>query len=207
MLRRIGFRYLLPPLQLFLYCALCFCGYRDWQGQKPCTNWISSGRNFLAQNEEDFPLPPPCRRPNAWLVAGSLNAPAQLAGTIPAAILATALHREGDLWSFAISAPLVVLLWHWVGLWIDRRMGYVGLQKCRFRVPHLFVMVGFGYCVVTVFMSIIMLLHAPFSRGNRVQEFLVTICVACWSVFLLVVTSLNLRWRGALAKGKGSNPI
>jgi hypothetical protein len=191
MLRRLGFRHLLPPLQLFLYCVLCFCGYRDRQRQKPCTNWISSERTSLAQNEEDFPLPPPCREPKAWLVAGSLNAPAQMAGTILAAILATALHCKGDLWSFATSAPLVVLLWYWVGLWIDRRLGYAALRHGRF--PRILAKVAHGFSMLLVLFSAIMTVRALISQSQMIVPYVVAGSFACWSVFLFVVTSLFLR--------------
>jgi hypothetical protein len=129
-----------------------------------------------------------------------------MAGTILAAILATALRCEGDLWSFATSAPLVVLLWYWVGLWIDGRLGYAGIQHGRIHYPHFFANVGFGFSVLAVFISAIMLLHATFHRGNRVDEFLVGSCFTCWSVFLLAATSSNLRRRGASESAKRPLP-
>ena len=193
MLCRIGFRYLLPPVQLVLYCVLCFSAHWDRQGQQPCTFiWSSSGSFVFAQDGGTVTIVP-CRTPKAELVAGSLNLPAQMAATILAAILATALHREGGLWSFATSALLVVLLWYWGGLWIDRRLGYVGLRQGHSRLSHFLAKVAHGFSIPIVFLSVIMLLRAPFSQGHRVEGYVVASSFVSWSVFLLVVTSSNLR--------------
>lgn len=192
MLRRIGFRHVLPPVQLLLYCVLILSAYWGRLGQQPCTfMWSSSRDILLAQEGDTVSFPPPCREPKSLLVAGSLNLPAELAGMILAASLAATLHREGDAWSFAITAPMVVIFWYLVGLWIDRRLGRVAVRRGRF--PRILAKAAYGFSILMVLVSAILIARAFTDYGHRIGTYFVVAGFASWSVFLLIVTSSNLR--------------
>ena len=194
MLRRIGFRHVLPPVQLLLYCVLSLNAYWARLGQQPCSViWSSSQGILLAQEGDTVTFSPPCREPTSLLVAGSLNLPAQLAGLI----LAATLHRESDAWSFAITAPMVVILWYLVGLWIDRRLGRVAVRRGRF--PRILAKAAYGFSILMVLVSAILIARAFTDYGHRIGTYFVVAGFASWSVFLLMVTSANLR-RGAVSR-------
>ena len=204
MIRLIGFRHLLPPVQLLLYGVRCLSAYWGRQAQGPCMYlWSSSQSNVLAQEGDTIELPPPCRTFKTELIAGSLNLPAQLAGMALAEMLAVTLHREGDLWTSAASAPMVVILWYWVGFWIDRRLGYVGLRKSRFHLPRILAKLARVFSILTVIFSAILIVRALLSQGH-LEVYVVTGSFTCWTVFLLVATSSTLRRSGVLSSGGGS---
>jgi hypothetical protein len=194
-MRRIGFRRLLLPVQLVLFGVLCFIAHRERQRQEPCTYyWVSFDTPAFAQQPgETVTFLPPCRAPKAELVATALDLPATLAGAILGAALAAILHRKGDIWSFVVSAPMVALLWYWIGLWIDRRLGYVGLPQGRRSFPRVLAKVAFGCSVFTVFLSAIVLLDSVLLHHYRPDGVVVGSTLAGWSVFLMAVTWSSFR--------------
>lgn len=189
MMRRIGFRRLLPPVQLVLFGVLSFIAHGERQRQGPCTYyWSSFDSPVLAQEGDTVTFLPACRSPKAELIAGCLDMPAMFAG----AALAFALRREGDLWASALSTPMVVLLWYWIGLWIDRRLGYVGPPRGR-HFPQSAATMAFVSCVFLLVLSVITWLRVVLFQHHRVDRFLLSSAFLGWWVFLTAVTGLNSR--------------
>jgi hypothetical protein len=206
MLRRIGFRHVLPPAQLVLYGVLCLNAYWDRPGQQPCIIIDTYGdQAVFAQEGLDLSFSHPvCHTPNAERVAISLNLPAVMLGWIIGDAL---LHVYTEPGRFVLTAPAVVLLWYLVGLWIDRRLGYVSLQKARFRFPRILAKVAHGFSILMVFLSAILILRALISQSHRIDPYFVASSIASWSVFLLVVTTSNLRRDGVSVNGKSPYPL
>jgi prolipoprotein diacylglyceryltransferase len=144
--------------------------------------WSSSQSSVFAQEGDNIEMPPPCRTLKTELIASSLNLPAQVAGMVLAALLAVTLHREGDLWTSAASAPMVVLLWYWVGFWIDRRLVHVGLRKSRFHLPRILAKLAQVFSILMVIFSAILIVRALISQGH-LDSYVVTGSFTCWSVF------------------------
>jgi len=194
MMRRIGFRRLLPPVQLVLFAVLCFIARRERQRQGPCGYyWSSVWVPVFAQEDVPFVPRPLCCLPKAQLAAIAVDLPAVLVG----GILEGVLRRKGDVWAFALSAPLVVLLWYWVGLWIDRRLGYVGLPQGNRAFPRVLVKVAYGCSVFTAFWSVTGLLGSVLSHHYRPDNLVVASGLAGWSAFLTAVTWSSLRRSGS----------
>ena len=195
-MRRFGYRHLLPPAQLVLFAVLCLIAHWDRLGQQPCMI-IDTYANapVFAQEGPGIPpfgLHPPCHEPRAQVIAICLNFPAAFVGLF---IEDTFLHRwlGSDASFFFASAPAVLLLWYWVGRWIDRRSGYVGLPQARRRSPRLFAWVAFGCSVLFVFLSAIVLLRFVSSHRYRWDDVAVGSALAGWSVFLMAVTCSDVR--------------
>ncbi|HWR13338.1 MAG TPA: hypothetical protein VN577_00810 [Terriglobales bacterium] len=104
MIRRLGYRRLLPVAQLTLYFALLGIGYFQLPPQA------------LAQEHRTFTPVSPSNIPTAWKVAVALNVPAMVCG----ALLTSILYPHGtELFVLLFSAPFVALLWHFIGRWLD----------------------------------------------------------------------------------------
>jgi hypothetical protein len=190
MMRRIGFRRLLLPVQLALFGVLSLIASWERVHQQPCSYvWSSLDFQVFAQEGPGTgPFPAPCHEPRALLIVLPLNLPAALVGLI---LQDSLLHRSSDAWLFLVSAPAVVLLWYLVGLWIDRRLGFVALPKGR-RFPPIFARLAFGLSVLILIFAAIVVLRSVLSH-HRIEEIVVATSIAGWSGFLFVVTRLNLR--------------
>jgi len=106
-MRRIGFRRLLPPVQLVLFGSLLWFAHLEKQRQEPCIVFLASlAPPAFAQESVEIPFGPPCRTLKAELIANAMDLPAVFAGVLAAA----ALRRETDSWQHGASAPAVVLL-------------------------------------------------------------------------------------------------
>ena len=122
MLRRFGLRRILPIVQLALFIALVFAGLFERRQQfeqrqlQPVA--LQEGIPFEPQREVRFPTP--------WLVAIGLNVPATILG----ALVAEIAHVGTNLGALICSTPFVLILWHFIGRWLDRQLGYL-----RMKVP------------------------------------------------------------------------
>jgi len=149
-MRRIGFRRLLPPVQLVLFGTLIWFADREEQRQLPCSvAWVPLAPTVYAQDQADVGFDDSCRRPLAESIAVDLNLPAVFAG----ALAAVALRHDTDRAVYGASAPAVLILWYLVGLWIDRRLGYVAGPLRRRRYPLLLLKAALGFCLLLFLLS------------------------------------------------------
>jgi hypothetical protein len=103
----------------------------------------------------------------------------------------TLLHVESELWLFSLSAPATRLVWYLIGLWIDRRLGRVAVRRGRF--PRILAKAAYGFSILMVLVSAILIARAFTDYSHRIDTYFVAGGFASWSVFLLIVTSSNLR--------------
>jgi len=183
-MRRIGFRRLLPPVQPVLFGS--FLWVADWEKQRrqPCFEGISLTPSVYAQEQPEIPFRPPCRSSKAELVAMGVNLPAVFAGLLTAA----ALRHDTDRWQNGASTPAVVLLWYWVGLWIDRHLGYVAAPQRRRRYPLFLLRAAFALCLLFFLLSA---LRWAVGSNRGVEWVTVTSALGCWSGFLFAVVWSN----------------
>jgi hypothetical protein len=197
MLRCIGFRHLLPPTQVVLFGVLWFVAHGENQRQGPCDYyWSSVEPTVFAQDGESVEFLPPCRAPKALLLAVGLNLPAVIPGAILGPSLGYIFHRNSDIWLLVGSVPLVPFLWYWIGLWIDRRLGFVGQPPPRRRFPRILVEMTFVLSLLGLFMSAVVVGHCVFYEYHYVRDFVGGISAGGWAVLLIVVTRSILRRSG-----------
>ena len=190
MIRHIGFRRLLPPLQLVLFGLLSLMAHWDRLGQKPCTQlWVSLEAPVFAQEGETLTLPPPCHEPITSLIATGLNLPAVFASLL---VADTILHHTSDEWLFITSSPAILILWYWAGLWIDRRLGFVPVPHRRWRFSRTYAKVAYAISVFIGAFAGVVLLRFLFFRRTAIDGVL-SIAFFCWSLFLVVVAWSNVR--------------
>jgi hypothetical protein len=195
-------------VQVVLFGVLCFIAHGEWQQQGPCDfYWSSVERPVFAQIGDEAGFLPPCRTPKAEEVAIALNLPAVFTGAILGAGLVLILHRQGDVWWVLSSIPMVAVLWYWVGWWIDRRLGFFGLLKHRFRLPSVLTKAAQGFSVVMIFLSAFVMFGALLYHHHRLDEYLVVSSFLFWSVFLFEVTWPNPRRHTTSTDGEGPFPV
>jgi hypothetical protein len=170
MLRKIGFRRLLPVLSLALYVASICVGNAGRSG----TTHISATRTHTA---EVGTIPARVK------MAVSLNVPAVLAASLLNAIV---FHFQTS-GVFLLAVPFVPVLWYPVGKWFDRRLGWVHRCKPKRTFIRDTLVVASGVLAilsVVVFAQVI-------KRGypGPPDTFWIAFGVCAWFAFLLVVVA------------------
>jgi len=195
-MRRVGYRHVLPRAQVVLFGVLCLTAYWDRLGQQPCMYIDTYGNAPVFAQEgpgiPPFGLHPPCHEPGAQVIAMCLNFPAVFVGLL---IEPTLLHSglESEASFFFASAPAVLLLWYWIGRWIDRRLGYIGVPQVRRRLSRVFAWVAFGCSVPFVFLSAIVFVRFLSSHRHRWDDIVAANTLLGWSIFFIAVTWSNFR--------------
>ncbi len=116
MLRRLGFRRILPIGHIILFIALVTIGA------------IQVGHSFgprvrqvAYQEQGELPEGHPQATfvmPLAWTVAIAINVPATMLG----ALCAEVFHLGSNMGGLLCSMPFVLVLWNLVGRWLDRQL-------------------------------------------------------------------------------------
>ena len=126
----------------------------------------------------------------------AINLPALL----PAFMLAL-LFAGHTLVSYFFGAPLVIILWYWIGCWIDRRRGFLPVARRRPAIAS-------RRRVAVVLSSLLFLLTAGFwvyyglIEPHGPDMFWATCSMMCWSAFLLIVIiSGPAKGKGIVAEG------
>ena len=170
MLRRIGFRRLLPVLNLVLYAASMCIGNASESGQTRMSAAHAHG------GEADT-------IPTRVKIAVALNVPAVIAAFLLNAI---AFHFQTNR-VFLLAVLFIPLLWYPVGKWFDRRVGWVrrGKPKRTFIRDALLVVSG-----VLAILSVVVLIQV-IKRGypGPPDTFWIGFGVCAWFAFLLIVVA------------------
>jgi hypothetical protein len=204
LLRRTGFRRLLPVVQLALYIALI---WPDWMHlyRASVPKLTPLVQSVLWQESEEFEFhpiyidrPTPIRTKLAVLI----NLPAVLpVGIALSFLLPSGPRAELVLWSAGL--PCVVFLWYAVGLWIDRRLGFIPSRARRFSRLRLgmwsalYAMSLILVCLLIGYLGLL-LFHArnEFSdvQPRQIALFaLLVLPVAWWISFAFLVCRSGLR--------------
>jgi hypothetical protein len=112
MIRRFGFRHVLPVLLLLIHLTILW-----WDWEQARHHPVDSGPPLVW----DVPKPIPV----AMKVAASLNLPALLM-SVP---FKMAFPATSDNKAIFASIPFVPLVWYGIGLWLDRLTGRVALPR------------------------------------------------------------------------------
>jgi hypothetical protein len=182
MLRRFGLRRILPIVQLALFIALVSAGlvarrqhFQERQLQPVA--WQQESSIPWQPSEDRFPTP--------WLVAIGLNVPATILG----ALVAELAHVGTNLGALICSTPFVLILWHFIGRWIDRQLGFLPMK-----VPGNLarVLCSGGLVMSIVFFAVgIVARHTP---GELTPNTLaIAIAWLVWSVALFLMCLFTLR--------------
>lgn len=133
MLRRAGFRRVLPVVQIVVYVGLI---WPEWvylyqtSGSKltlPVQLVLWQEGEGMEFHPIHIDRPTPVRVKLALL----LNLPAVF--PVTAAVVPFLESRpKGELFLLSIPFPFVFCLWYAVGLWIDRRLGFLPARPCTF---------------------------------------------------------------------------
>lgn len=168
MLRRIGLRTLLPLLNLALYVSLvCIGNARNSPPTLANTQATVVRSNILTRAE----------------VALALNLPA----LATAFVLNVALFHLKATSIFWLTLPFVPLSWFGVGLWIDRRFGWLRRPKPkRTFVRDAFLVLTCLVTLLFVFEILKTILQQWRSSGSADRPWL-DVGSCAWSAFLLTV--------------------
>jgi hypothetical protein len=203
-LRRIGFRRLLPVAQLALYIGLI---WPEWmylyQASVPELTPLVQSALWQEGDELEF-HPIYINRPTSVRVkfAILLNLPVVLlVGIVLSFLLPSGPRAELAVWSAGL--PCVVFLWYAVGLWIDRRLGFIPSRARRFSRLRLgmwsalYAMSLILVCLLIGYLGLL-LFHArnEFSdvQPRQIALFaLLVLPVAWWISFAFLVCRSGLR--------------
>jgi hypothetical protein len=174
MLRRIGFRRLLPIANLAVFLSVaCFSNcYYD-----PTSTSDSSK---------------PVRIPARVKVVMSLDLPA----IAPVSFLAVVVPRISATWLSLVSGLFIPILWYYVGRWIDRRLGWAARPKLRRTLVRDILLIA---TAVVAALSILLffqtlVLSAPYRHAHPSRTGM-EVGLICWYCFLLIVVGEMLRAR------------
>jgi hypothetical protein len=188
MIRRIGFRRLLPVAFTFLHMALVFeaathpphrlSGMHTPAAYHPVE--YQESLSMPTESMEPEPLTP------ALKVAMVLNLPALLAG-IP--IAAFFLH-ESDMSLLCASTPFVPLLWFGIGRWVDGLLGYRPVRAAGPWRGFLTVLSAFLLCISIVSVT-------PINRHHMPDTNWIGTALILWSALFLAMSASGLVRRPA----------
>ena len=182
MIRRLGFRRILPIAHIILFIALVTIGA------------IRVGHSFgprvrqTAYQESELPEGHPqatFTMPLAWTLAIAINVPATMLG----ALFAEIFHIGSNLGGLLCSMPFVLLLWYAVGHWLDHQLNL--LPRCP---PGSGIRIA---CWIGILLSAVLLAIGllAFKSHRSLNADVVALALGwlLWSVLLLVMCVLTLR--------------
>jgi len=187
MIRRIGFRRLLPVLLTLVHVTLLLCALeqRHRSISSYCIDFAyhpvayQEGSSVRWEPMEPKPLLP------AQKIAILLNLPALLLA-IPVALM---FFHGDDMASLYAAVPFVPLVWYGVGRWLDGLFGYVSRSHAVHRVwSGLFAVLSTGLLILSVLMV------TPANHHRRPDTYWVGTALVVWSA-LFVAISLSCFYR------------
>ncbi len=185
MLRRLGFRRILPIGHIILFIALVTIGA------------IQVGHSFgprvrqvAYQQEGELPNGHPQATfvmPLAWTLAIAINVPATMLG----ALIAEIFHLGSNMGGLLCSMPFVLLLWYFVGRWLDHQLNILPR-----RAPGNGIRIA---CWVGILLSAVLLAIGLMAFRTHVSLNADVVALALgwllWSLLLLIMCVLTLQRR------------
>ena len=197
MLRRIGFRRLLPLIQLPLYVVLVLYSYPMYVRIAGIPVLFRS-RHVAYQELEGVPFNPQYIErpmPLPLKVAVVLNLPAVLVGMMPLHFVPNQERTiKQEFYAHLATSVLVAVLWFVVGLWLDRQLGFVVRRRCSRslvrRVLRWSVLVigaaSFSAAILATIWEVV-------RRGWSQELLLIVGGLSFWPGLMVLVTRLNIR--------------
>lgn len=187
MLRRFGYRRILPIVQIILFIALVTIGA------------IQVGHSFgprvrqtAYQQDGELPEGHPqatFTMPFAWTLAIAINVPATMLGALCAEIF----HLGSNLGALLCSMPFVLLLWYLVGHWLDHQLDVLPRRR-----PGNAIRIA---CWIGIILSAVLLAVGlmAFKSHASLNADVVALALGwlLWSLALLVMCLLTLQRRTA----------
>lgn len=209
-MRKIGFRRLLPAINVIIYLALMYTGFAEsfaYVSQRATappmraalvnSAWQESGQGWEPKTMCYFV-------PTAHWVAYAINFPAYVFGSA----IGSLLWRAPKLWRLQLGTfwgentfiagctmLLVPVIWFYVGRWIDRRVGFRPAPQFRAsRVAKFFRLVSALGSVAALITYLGLLAYAIATiRGQSAGDWAPFLCISFWVVFLSLATVSNVR--------------
>jgi hypothetical protein len=202
MLRRLGFRRLLPATQTILYLALV--GPFSYETLK-LTSQLSSPDAQIRRAREtggfrpmQFDRPAPRR----VILALAINLPVVLTAGIAFVPIVPEGARGNAAWLLYLT-PFVALLWYGVGLWVDPQLGWIprsppSPSTLRRRAWRIAFSLFAGLLLIAIALLVIILAKAIGGTGavgpQQLGELMMVYTPAVgWSFFVLMVCRQELR--------------
>jgi hypothetical protein len=183
MLRRIGFRRLLPIANLAVFLSVaCFsnCFYDPTSGSDSSK---------------------PVRIPARVKVVMSLDLPA----IAPVSFLTVIVPRISATWLSLVSGLFIPILWYYVGRWIDRCLDWVARPKPRRTlVRDMFLIATAVVAALSIFLFFQTLVLSAPHRHEHPSRTGMEVGLICWYCFLLIVVGEMLRTRYFARSNVGS---
>ena len=183
MLRRLGYRRILPIANIILFIALVTIGAMQ-------VNHSLGLRFRQVAYQEELPEGHPQATfvmPLAWTVAIAINVPATMLG----ALLAEIFQVGSNLAGLLCSMPFVLVLWNIVGRWLDRQLNILPR-----RVPSSATRIA---CWIGILLSAVLLAVGlmAFRSHGVLNADVVALALGwlLWSLLLLVMCVLTLQRR------------
>jgi hypothetical protein len=181
MIRRLGFRRVLPISLLSLYIALVVLGAISYQHG---TQRQAQLRPVAFQ--ESIPFHPTIE-PVEWRFATLLNLPGITFSTLLLAILA---KHSSELYILLFSTPFVPFSWLLIGRWLDYQLRYLPRPpRTLFRI----LLCSFGIAVA-ILLLIMLTVSIPKSTASEGQAW-GTLYLVTWSAILLTTSITSLARR------------
>jgi hypothetical protein len=188
MIRRIGFRRLLPVAFTFMHLVLVL----DAAMHRPHrSSGVHSPLAYHAvEYQEGISMPTEAMEPKplttAMKVAMVLNLPALLAG-VP---IAAFLFHESDMSLLCESTVFVPPLWFGIGCWVDGLLGYRPVRTSR---PWR----GFWTVLSAILFSVSIVSVTPINRHRVPNTYWVGTALILWSALFLVISASSFVRRSA----------
>jgi len=191
MLRRLGFRRILPIAHIMLFIALVTIGAvqvgHSFGPRVRQTAYQEEGTLPEGHPEATFVMP------LAWTLAIAINVPATMLGALCAEIF----HVGSNLGALLCSMPFVLLLWYAVGHWLDHQLN---ILPCRAPGNPIRIACWSGILLSAVLLSIGLMAFRSHASLNA-DVVALALGWLLWSVLLLVMCVLTLQRRGRVHAG------
>jgi len=199
MIRRFGYRRLLPVFITFVHISLALVS--SLRENRPMQSWSPPNQSpqyrlvgFQQQEGEvGWDLPKSARLGVPIKMAIALNLPAVLA----AAPIPALLHHEGDISLMYISSFFVPPLWYGIGRWIDVRLGYIeraiSFDSTLRKIGRALALIGEG-----LFLLVSLCIITPMNHHRTGDTYWTGAAMICWSGFFLAAAVLSRRGRASI---------
>jgi hypothetical protein len=182
MIRKIGFRRILPIVQLAIFLGLVFLGAASYQHEIPHEG--ARLRSVALQLNPAHPQIQIRAEPIEWRFATLLNFPAIGCGAV---LMSLMRRQESELYLLLLSMPFVPLVWTLIGRWLDHQLRYLR-RPPRTWVRVLWCSLGIAAAILLLVMLLVSL---PKSGGSEGQTWGV-LYLLMWAAILTITSITSL---------------
>jgi hypothetical protein len=180
MIRRVGFRRVLPLLFTLVHVSLLVYTH---QQQPYRSSGSAANRHRLVVYQEESPVKWVPIEPRPLTTAMKVSLLLNLPSLFLALPFAATLHHETDIGMLYAALPFIPIIWYGIGRWIDGMLGFI---RKRWLLPR--SLSGFIASLATGLLALSALTVTPINHHRQPDTYWAGTALILWSALFLAMS-------------------